>query len=82
MWRFFIKKEIDHSGMEWSPQTLMFCPFCHEKNTFYTQLPENKCKICRRHMPFPSEMIKEQKQRIEYHLSEKENDQTDTAGNS
>ena len=82
MWRFFVKKEIDPSGMVWSPETMMFCPFCHEKNTFYTQLPENKCKYCHKVMPFPSAMVKSEKSRIEYHLSETYHDQTDTEGNS
>jgi hypothetical protein len=82
MWRFFIKEDIDRAGYEWAPKTIIFCPFCHEKSTFYNQLPANECKFCHKVMPFPSAMVKEQKKRIEYHLSERDNVQIDTAGNS
>jgi len=70
MWRFFIKKEMNGYGHTWSSQTFMFCPYCFEKNSFYTQLPENECKECKRKMPFPSAMARELEDRIEYHLGE------------
>ncbi len=68
MRRFFVKKEIDVRGFEWSPQTFLFCPYCFEKNSFYSQLPENECKRCHKKMPFPSAMVKDQEKRVEYHV--------------
>jgi len=70
MRRFFIKKDKDWGTQKWSPRTFMFCPHCFEKNTFYNRLKDNQCVICHKKMPFPSEMIKNEEKRIEYHLGE------------
>jgi hypothetical protein len=63
-----MKEDIDLSGTKWSPETIMFCPLCHEKNTFYVQMRDNKCGSCRQRLPFPTAMAKDVKKRVEYHL--------------